>query len=236
MNTIIRPTKLAGQVLRASEDGNRLDLIDLRYVEYAANGALNEEGIQYLQEVKNRLEAGAYRRRWLHGIPNLTADLDGFVLWREQHVVEHYVHPYDPANAEALLELARRCRHVESLGLEPVTSRVVNGWGWLRTVTREHPYFDLVAHGFYEILVRGEECLISFGMIGDHELVATVADGNVRWDKGPAGQYPYEGTRLRRRQGWQAPAGENRIHYDLQALTSLLRSFKVPYGLSPTMD
>ena len=70
-----------------------------------------------------------YKQPWFHDIENLTINHDGYVLWHGQEV-EHYTLNWaysDEARQDAQ-ELAERCLHLESLGIQPTTTTVI--WHW----------------------------------------------------------------------------------------------------------
>lgn len=115
-------------IIQHTNDGDDLAPEHLKLVELAANGHLNEKGIEMFETLYENVRTG-YQRPYFHGIEHLTLDHEGFVYWRGQHV-EHYNTPWaysDEGKAEAI-ELATRCLQLESEGRE-VNSRTAI-WGW----------------------------------------------------------------------------------------------------------
>jgi len=118
----------ACEILRRTRDGEDLSPEHLWMVQEMVNGRLNELGEQEFEKLY-QLALQGYKKPWFHGIENLTIDHAGYVFWKGK-VVEHYNSPWKwSAEAKAAAEdLARRCRHLESLGVEPTTTSAV--WEW----------------------------------------------------------------------------------------------------------
>lgn len=73
--------------------------------------------------------------------PNLTQDAEGYVYWKGRQV-EHYSYRSGESGDNerertAALELTRRCKHIETLGLNVTTSTAIWHWGWLAGLTPE---------------------------------------------------------------------------------------------------
>jgi len=120
---------VACDILRLTNDGDNLDLLDLKVVENAVNGFLNEEGYAYFMDLHKRVLSGKYLIPWFHEIEYLTIDHEGYVYWKGQHV-EHYSRPWaysSEAKAQAE-ELARRCKILEEQGQEISVATAI--WGW----------------------------------------------------------------------------------------------------------
>lgn len=121
--------QMATEILRMTNDGDKLDARDLNLLEGAVNGFLNEEGYKKFRELHAQVVEGNYTRPWLHGIEHLTIDQEGYVYWKGQHV-EHYDIPWaygEKAKIQAE-ELARRCRILEEQGKK--ISSVTAIWSW----------------------------------------------------------------------------------------------------------
>lgn len=72
-------------------------------------------------------------------IENLTKDGEGYVYWKGVHV-EHYSFRYEQATEEraAAEGLARRCQHLESIGIPVGSGTVTWRWDWYAGIkTRE---------------------------------------------------------------------------------------------------
>ena len=113
---------MAIEILRDTSDGDKLGPSDLKLLELAVNGFLNEAGEVAFYDLHRRVMAGEYRKPWLHGVENLTRDHEGYVYWRDARV-EHYSY-YNEESYIRLQEEAERlgaaCRAIEARG-ETVT-------------------------------------------------------------------------------------------------------------------
>jgi hypothetical protein len=121
---------MAIAVLRASHDGEDLDPAHLWLVQEWVNGGLNEKGESAFLELHAAVTAGTYHKPWLHGVENLTRDHQGYIYWKGLRV-EHYSFYGEGAQKQqkaAAEELGRRCRILESKGIQPTTKTVV--WDW----------------------------------------------------------------------------------------------------------
>jgi len=88
------------------------------------------------------------------GIAELTKANGGFIYWRGIEV-EHYSFTGDDSEAEeqaAPLDLAARCRHLESLGVPVLGSTAIWHWDWFKTMEPGDPLRDLLAQcpGLYQ--------------------------------------------------------------------------------------
>lgn len=118
----------ACEILRRTNDGDDLSPEHLWLIQEMVNGHLNELGEQEFEKLYRSVLAG-YRKPWFHGIEHLTSDHEGYVRWKGE-VVEHYDSPWrwtEEARKQAE-EVARRCRHLESIGVAPSTATVI--WLW----------------------------------------------------------------------------------------------------------
>jgi len=112
-------------ILKRTEDGDKLHPHDLRLVEAAINGHLTPKGEAAFAELYDKVASGAYvspfaKPYW--GIPNLTIDRVGYVYWKGQRI-EHYTPGWcwtEEARTRAE-RLARDCRTLEARGV-PVTT------------------------------------------------------------------------------------------------------------------
>lgn len=121
--------QMATEILRMSDDGNKLDARDLNLLEGAVNGFLNEKGYEKFKELHSQVIEGNYTLPWFHGIEHLTIDQEGYVYWKGQHV-EHYDIPWaygEEAGVQAK-ELERRCKLLENVGKEVNTVTAI--WAW----------------------------------------------------------------------------------------------------------
>ncbi len=107
---------IALDIIRATNDGDDLDPRDLKLVESAVNGFLNEQGEVAFYELHRRVMNG-YVKPWLHGIEHLTISHDGYVRWKGLEV-EHYVtlavysHQIAGLKEEAIAKVGDRLQNV----------------------------------------------------------------------------------------------------------------------------
>lgn len=120
------------EIIRATNDGDKLAPQHLKLVEAAVNGFLNEAGEKAFQYLHADVLAGTYRWPWYKGIENLLLDHVGYVCWKG-HIVEHFELPYaysDESTAYAL-EIGRMCAILDAHGITPTTHAIV--W-WDKTI------------------------------------------------------------------------------------------------------
>jgi len=125
---VSKQADMAIDILRATNDGDDLDPLDLKLLEMAVNGFLTAKGETAFRELHASIQAG-YQKPWLHGVENLTIDHTGYVCWRDSRV-EHYDISWafsTKAKAEAQ-ELGRRCAILEEKGIQPTTRTAI--WEW----------------------------------------------------------------------------------------------------------
>jgi len=115
-------------ILQQTNDGDDLSPEHLYLLQEMVNGNLNELGEQEFEKLYLSAQAG-YVKPWFHGLEHLTVDHEGYVLWKGK-AVEHYDSPWR-WSAEAKVqaeEVVRRCRHLESIDIEPSMANVI--WTW----------------------------------------------------------------------------------------------------------
>jgi len=113
-------------ILQNTHDGNDLAPEHLGLLQLAVNRGLNELGEIAFVELYQNVQGG-YVRPWFHGIEHLTRDHEGYVYWKGIHV-EHYSYRDKDKEKAAAMELAERCRHLESIGVEVTTGNVIFRW------------------------------------------------------------------------------------------------------------
>jgi hypothetical protein len=108
----------AVEILRASNDGNRLEPKDLKLVELGVNGYLSELGEAAFATLHAQVLDGSYfeLNRWFHGIEHLTRDHEGYLYWKGTHV-EHYSFQDCTWERAAACELATHCQQLERIGI-----------------------------------------------------------------------------------------------------------------------
>ena len=116
------------EILRKTNDGNDLDPVDLKLVEMAVNGWINEAGEVAFDELHRRVVQG-YKKPWFHGIEHLTINHVGYVFWKGKEV-EHYTlsWAYSEDAKKSALELAERCRILEARAVEVNCTNAI--WNW----------------------------------------------------------------------------------------------------------
>ena len=119
---------LAIEILKLTNDGNDLDFFDLLLVEIAVNGVLSKSEKSLFENLFNRVKKG-YTKPYLHKIKNLIINNRGDVFWKN-HQVEHYDIPwaYTDDGKNYAIELANRCKVIESKGKLPTVKTVI--WNW----------------------------------------------------------------------------------------------------------
>jgi hypothetical protein len=124
---ISKRCELSIKILQKTNDGDDLEPWHLSLLENAVNNNLTEAGWERLIKIHDEVLAGTYKKPWFHDVENLTVDHVGYVYWKGIEV-EHYTHPYRPANKSCAEELGVRCRYLESKSI-PVNTRSAI-WRW----------------------------------------------------------------------------------------------------------
>jgi hypothetical protein len=155
-------------ILQHSNDGNRLAPRDLKLLELAVNGRLNEAGEVAFAELHTDVMSGEYfttKRRWLYGVEHLTQDHEGYVYWKDIRV-DHYSFRDADEGRAAALQLEQRCLMLEARGF-PVNGRTVDardcyeaeaGTPWMYALTRYYSFLekDGVVTGIFYRTHQGE--------------------------------------------------------------------------------
>ena len=98
--------------------------------------AASTEGIYDLTELAENeffrllgLNRPSYKAQWFHGIEHLTIDHEGFVAWRGREI-ERYTPAwaYTSVARQSALELGRRCRQLEALGVPVDRESAICNW------------------------------------------------------------------------------------------------------------
>lgn len=124
--------ELSCEILRATKDGEELAPPDLKLVELAVNGFLNEAGETAFMELhRNATKPEGYTAPWFLGIEHLTRDHQRYVYWKGARV-EHLDHDHWQQDGwrermkAAAESLAARCRALESRGTNPDWQNVMD--------------------------------------------------------------------------------------------------------------
>lgn len=115
------------EILGATNDGDDLSPIDLALLEAAVNSQLTDSGQSAFRILLKRVRHG-YQPQWFHDVEQLTIDHQGFVSWKGQIVERYTGDPYSPKKGREARELARRCLHLESLGVDVNMTNAI--WQW----------------------------------------------------------------------------------------------------------
>jgi hypothetical protein len=120
--------ELAIEIIAATHDGDDLAPHHLKLVELAVNGYLSEQGEVAFNELVENVRAG-YQKPWFHDIEHFTIDHEGFVYWKEKQV-EHYTPrwAYSEDAQRQAQELARRCLHLEAIGVQVNAATTIGHW------------------------------------------------------------------------------------------------------------
>ena len=120
---------MAVEVLQKTHDGDELAPCDLWLLQEWVNDHLNEKGEELFRDIHARVIAGTYKAPWFHGVENLTLNHQGYVFWKGVEI-EHYSFKsnYGAEAKAAAEEVGRRCRFLESKGIQPTCSSVI--WNW----------------------------------------------------------------------------------------------------------
>jgi hypothetical protein len=115
MNTI----EMIAEILRGTNDGDDLHLIDREVLDFMSDGGLcevTEMDELAFYELCDRVRM-CYRAPRLHDIENLAITREGFVYWRNSRV-DHYELPtaFEVHAKPRALALASQCRELERLG------------------------------------------------------------------------------------------------------------------------
>lgn len=132
-------------ILRSTNDGNDLAPVDLKLVESACNGFLNEKGEEAFDALYQRVKSGDYQVPFLHGIQHLTVDHEGYVYWKGFEV-EHYDSPYKSESKKDLQLLAKRCESLEKIGVEVCTKTSIWYWDWFNGISAQDPYLKVLRY------------------------------------------------------------------------------------------
>ena len=124
--------ELACDILRATKDGDELAPPDLKLLELAVNGFLNEAGKAAFMELhRNATKPEGYTVPWFLGIEHITRDHERYIYWKGVRV-EHFDHDHwrqerwrerMKADAEAL---ALHCVDLEAHGVTPTWQNVIS--------------------------------------------------------------------------------------------------------------
>jgi hypothetical protein len=124
--------ELACDILRATKDGDELAPPDLKLLELAVNGFLNEAGKgSFLELHRNATKPEGYTVPWFLGIEHMTRDHERYIYWMGVRI-EHFDHDHwrqqgwrerMKADAETL---AAHCLDLEAHGVTPTWQNVTS--------------------------------------------------------------------------------------------------------------
>jgi len=118
----------ACRILHDTNDGNDLSPGHLWLVQEMVNDGLNEKGKEAFEKLYQSVLSG-YTKPFFHDIEHLTINHVGYVFWKGKEV-EHYNPGWSNSDEgkKAAEDLAARCRHLETIGVEVSTHNVI--WAW----------------------------------------------------------------------------------------------------------
>lgn len=126
-------SELSCEILRATKDGEELAPPDLKIVELAVNGFLNNAGEAIFMGLhRNATKLEGYTAPWFLGIEHMTRDHQRYVYWKGVRI-EHFDHDHWQQEGwrgrmrAAAESLAARCRALESEGITPNWQNVTAG-------------------------------------------------------------------------------------------------------------
>lgn len=240
--TNIDHSEMCLSILENTRDGNQLAPWHLSLVQAAIHQDLNDKGVTVFERLYHDVMAGNYRQPWLQDVEHMTCDHQGYIYYKG-HYLEHFSRPYSKDQHPWLLELTSRCAHLESLGLTPNPGHAIFTWNWISAISKEHPYFGLIALGFYEIVGKDESLLISHHA-DDVEIEAIITGGKVKLTVS-SDELAYDNFHRRQAEGWKTPdIGQGRhddwsknikaindTNTSIHQLTALLERYQVPSNI-----
>ncbi len=116
-------------ILQQTNDGDHLSPRDLKIVEMAVNGQLNDRGIVEFAQLFHAVRKGEYKKPYFHNIEHLTIDHEGYIYWKGRQV-EHYNQPwaYSEEAKRQAHGLAGICKAIENEGAEVTAARVMSNF------------------------------------------------------------------------------------------------------------
>lgn len=129
-------SEMALEILKKTNDGEDLCLRHYWLVENAVNKKLNNRGSDEFKKLYQTIISGKYKRPFLHGIKHLTVSSKASVCWKGIPIeLYDYVFVFSKEGKEAVRELAKRCRHLENIGVKVDATNI--GWHWSKYKNRK---------------------------------------------------------------------------------------------------
>ncbi len=121
--------ELCLEILQRTHDGRDLGAQHTALIQSGANRRLDSDGKKRLRQLHKSVAVGSYVKPWLAGVTHVTRDQLGYVFWKGQQIDHFSCHLMTPGQvAQKARRLARKCRHLESLGLPVTWSSYFNYW------------------------------------------------------------------------------------------------------------
>ncbi|MFA0809357.1 hypothetical protein [Microbulbifer epialgicus] len=139
--------------------------------------ATNNAVLTKNEEIYQHAPSSERNMPWLHGVEYMTADSAGYVYWKGLHI-EHCDSPYESSSAKEIQDLAKRCLHLESLGIRPGTETAIWHWNWMKDLTSDHPWL-----GFFKHAPRLWESDGSLAIVMAENRLAIFTSGNIEFFK-----------------------------------------------------
>ena len=133
-------------ILRHSHEGHDLNPADYIVVVRSIDTPPLDGDVRRINEIDEQLTAGTYPtyKDWFWGIENLQRRDDRKLYWRDTPVAYfHYAKPFD--ELDAAVELGRRCRYLEALGVRVTAQTTRRYWSWFAGIPKDHAYLALFA-------------------------------------------------------------------------------------------
>lgn len=137
--------KKAMRILRATNNGDCLREKDLIILNAALARPLVTAEEMAFNHLYERVVDGSYAVQWLHRIKYLTSDSHGLVYWRGIQV-DFIQSPKNSSSHVLVKRVADKCKHLESLGVQPDSSYTILRWCWMENLSVNSewlPFFAL---------------------------------------------------------------------------------------------
>lgn len=162
------------EVLKLTNDGKDLSPRDLFLVELMINGFNGNDTVlsAKFDELYDKVVNGRYNKLdvYLYGIPHLTRDHQGYILWKGSKV-EHYSYDDVAAEKAAAEHLAKHCAALEAKGF-PVNMRTSTDDRFLE-LDAANPWVPVLLR-FYTVMQKDESFVAIVHGKGEHDNAAIV--------------------------------------------------------------
>jgi hypothetical protein len=167
------------RILRATNNGICLEKKDLSLLNSSLGRDLSSIESTNFNNLYSQVVNGDYPIKWLHGVKFLTCDSYGLIYWRGVQV-DYIQSPTNSTSHIFVKRIADKCRHLESLGVQPDSSYTILRWCWMEGLALGSawlPFFALKP----SIWVGKSFLVISLDLAGK---VIVIKDGRVHSSSG----------------------------------------------------